>query len=79
MGLCISVFLKIVLKGHSKLPVISRLSSQLEYELFFRTYVVGANFAVVLLTALANHTTVWSETSVREVRAKREVMRKRNV
>jgi len=32
----------------------SRLSSQLESELFVRTYVVGANLAVALLIALAN-------------------------
>jgi len=37
-----------------KYTVISRLSSQLESELFVPTYVVGANSAVVLLTALAN-------------------------
>ena len=33
---------------------ISRLCSQVESELFVRTYVVGANVAVVLLTAFAN-------------------------
>jgi len=38
--------------------VISRLSSQLESELFVRTYVVCANLAVVLLTVLANR--CWS-------------------
>jgi len=38
--------------------VISRLSSQLESELFVRTYVVGANLTVVFLTALANR--CWS-------------------
>ena len=38
--------------------VISRLCSQLESELFVRTYVVGAKLAVVLLTALANR--FWS-------------------
>jgi len=38
--------------------IISQLSSQLESELFVWTYVVGANFAVVLLTALANR--CWS-------------------
>ena len=37
---------------------ISRLCSQLEFELFVRTYVVGANSAVVLLTAFANR--CWS-------------------
>jgi len=34
--------------------VISQLSSQLESELFVRTYVVDANLTVVLLIALAN-------------------------
>jgi len=33
---------------------ISRLCSQLESEVFVRTYVVGGNLAVVLLTDLAN-------------------------
>jgi len=37
---------------------ISRLCSQLESELFVRTYVVGANLEVMLLTALANR--YWS-------------------
>jgi len=37
---------------------ISQLCSQLESELFVRTYVAGANLAVVLLSALA--TRCWS-------------------
>ena len=40
------------------LTVISWLSSQLESELFVRTYVVDANLAIVLLTASANR--CWS-------------------
>ena len=56
------------LYNHTKFPqikfkqfestAISRLCSQLESELFVRTYVVDANLAVVLLTALANR--CWS-------------------
>jgi len=46
--------LPVTIKRSSSSAVISRLSSQLESELFVRTYVVGGNLTVVLLTALAN-------------------------
>ena len=39
---------------HFENTAISRLRLQLESELFVRTYVAGANLAVVLVTALAN-------------------------